>query len=1041
VNDSLRRLRDFFVSLRLTVALLVLSMVLVFVATLDQVNLGIWAIQEKWFRSLIVLWTIPDTSIPLPMFPGGYLIGAFLLVNLLAAHFYRFKLSWRKSGILLTHLGLILLLVGELLTGLWQEEFQLQLKEGETRNYAESYRSYELAVVDTTDPQFDDVVVVPDAVLARGESVQEPKLPFRIVTKAFFPNSALALRRAGDGSAPSLATAGAGPQIAVTALPLTYKQDEHNWPAAYVELVGPGGSLGTWLVSPQLSSPQTFTYDGHTWRIGLRPQRAYKPFGLTLLKVTHDTYVGTDIPKNFASRIRLTTPDGRDDREVLIYMNNPLRYGGLTFYQYQMDSEHGMSVLQVVRNPSWLLPYIACALAGLGLVVQFGIHLFAFVRKPAKAAATPLAAPATEAEPAGRGGALRRYLPLLVLLGGLGAIAASLWPAQNPTAFDTTGFGRLPVLVNGRIKPFDTVARTTLLMLQNRQRVGAPDRDFEITPDEWLLDVLFNGDRADTYPTFAIDSPDLLTLIKKSDDDLTIKYADPTKRVLALFGFLPSRYRRFSYREIEPHLEELERQARMVDGVEAGLRTAFQKAVVQLRANVVVYQRLKHSLVDPTSADFLGELIAFQNSLATGVAAVRAQEAGQPHDKAAAQALIESGRRFVRLSEVGYLLAVPPDRGEADPQGWRNAGSALLESFEAGAVNPHVLAYAGLAHTWRANRPKEFNEIVRLYGLELAKKFPTALGKCSAEQRFNTAEPFYLSAVLYGVAFLCAIVSWLCWPGALGRSAFALVALAWLLATVGIGTRMWLEARPPVTNLYSSALFVGWAAVALCLVLERLYRNAIGSAAAALIGFATLLIAHHLSLGGDTLEMMRAVLDSNFWLATHVVVVTIGYAATFLAGILALFYIGRGVATRSLDRGTADGLARMVYGIVCFATLFSLVGTVLGGIWADQSWGRFWGWDPKENGALIIVIWNAVILHARWGGMVRQRGLMILAVIGNIVTSWSWFGVNMLGVGLHSYGFMDAAFWWLIAFVASQLAVVAIACLPLHRWRSFETAG
>jgi ABC-type transport system involved in cytochrome c biogenesis permease subunit len=250
---------------------------------------------------------------------------------------------------------------------------------------------------------------------------------------------------------------------------------------------------------------------------------------------------------------------------------------------------------------------------------------------------------------------------------------------------------------------------------------------------------------------------------------------------------------------------------------------------------------------------------------------------------------------------------------------------------------------------------------------------------------------------------------------------------------------MWLEGRPPVTNLYSSALFVGWSAVGFCLALEYFYRNAIGSVAAGLVGFSTLLIAHHLSLGGDTLEMMRAVLDSNFWLATHVVTVTAGYGATFLAGFLALIYIVRGLFTASLDKATADALSRMIYGIVCFGTLFSLVGTILGGIWADQSWGRFWGWDPKENGALMIVIWNALILHARWGGIAKQRGIAALAVFGNIVTAWSWFGVNMLGVGLHSYGFMDSAMWWLVAFVASQLAVIAIAGLPLEVWRSFKT--
>ena len=167
-------------------------------------------------------------------------------------------------------------------------------------------------------------------------------------------------------------------------------------------------------------------------------------------------------------------------------------------------------------------------------------------------------------------------------------------------------------------------------------------------------------------------------------------------------------------------------------------------------------------------------------------------------------------------------------------------------------------------------------------------------------------------------------------------------------------------------------------------------------------------------------------------------VITLGYSATFVAGFLALVYVCRGLMTKTLSPGTAKGLTRMVYGIICFATLFSFVGTILGGIWADQSWGRFWGWDPKENGALLIVIWNALVLHCRWGGLVRERGLMNLAIFGNIVTAFSWFGVNMLGIGLHSYGFMDAAFRWIVLFTASQLAFIALGTLPLKFWRSFS---
>jgi ABC-type transport system involved in cytochrome c biogenesis permease subunit len=210
------------------------------------------------------------------------------------------------------------------------------------------------------------------------------------------------------------------------------------------------------------------------------------------------------------------------------------------------------------------------------------------------------------------------------------------------------------------------------------------------------------------------------------------------------------------------------------------------------------------------------------------------------------------------------------------------------------------------------------------------------------------------------------------------------------------------------------------------IVLEKIYRNGVGSMVASVIGFVTLIIAHHLMAQGDTLEMMRAVLDSNFWLATHVVCITIGYSSTFLAGFLGVFYVFRKAFDRSWNNKTATELERMVYGIVCFSLLFSFVGTILGGIWADQSWGRFWGWDPKENGALMIVLWNAFVLHARLAKQAKPRDFVVMAVFGNIVTALSWFGVNMLGIGLHSYGWMDKAFNWLALFIATQMAVIIL---------------
>lgn len=384
----------FFVSLQLTVVLLALSMILVFVATLDQVNLGIWAVQEKYFRTFVVLWNV--NGIPLPVFPGGYFIGGLLLINLVASHFYRFRLSWKKSGIFLTHFGLIFLLVGELLTGLWQEEFQMRIDEGQTRNYSESFLYNELAIVDVTDPEWDEVVAIPEERLARGDTIQHPKLPFQVKTQIYFSNAGLQMRNQMGpaqlaSGAPQLATQGVGTQIAVLPQAMTFKQNERNLPAAYVELIGPQGTLGTWLVSPMLTAPQRFEYQGRVFHLSLRFERAYKPYSITLLKFSHDKYSGTEIPMNFSSQIRLQTQDGSVDREVLIYMNNPLRHDGMTFYQAGFDNNDTTTILQVVRNPSWLLPYIACGLMTAGLLLQFGIHLFRFVSRP-RAAAKPAAA-------------------------------------------------------------------------------------------------------------------------------------------------------------------------------------------------------------------------------------------------------------------------------------------------------------------------------------------------------------------------------------------------------------------------------------------------------------------------------------------------------------------------------------------------------------------------------------------------------------------------------------------------------------------------
>ncbi len=369
----------FFTSLKLTVVLLLLSITLVFCATLNQVNLGVWGVQAKWFRSFFVWQDINGWKVPI--FPGGFLIGGFLLVNLVVSHVYRFKLSWRKTGITITHAGLILLLIGELVTSLYQQEFQMRLDEGETKNYSESPRFVELAITDVTGPDVDRVVAIPPDYLKTDDVIQRPELPFTVKPLAYYANTLIQMKDQAPNAPASGADRDIGARLAVTPTPVSYNDNERNLPSVLIELTGPEGTLGKWLLSPWLVESQRFDYAGHTYALSLRFKRVYHPFSLKLRKFTHDVYAGTDIPKNFSSRLGLLNPQTGEDREVLIYMNNPLRYDGLTFYQQGFDNNDKTTILQVVHNPGWMIPYISCLMLTLGLVIQFGISLYGFNRQ------------------------------------------------------------------------------------------------------------------------------------------------------------------------------------------------------------------------------------------------------------------------------------------------------------------------------------------------------------------------------------------------------------------------------------------------------------------------------------------------------------------------------------------------------------------------------------------------------------------------------------------------------------------------------------
>jgi hypothetical protein len=371
------RVVKFFTSLRLTVVLLALGLILVFWGTIAQVNLGLYKAQNDFFRSFFIYWTPLGYGLRLPIFPGGYLIGALLLVNLFAAHFRYYQPGKKQYGIVLIHVGVMLLLVGQLLTDVFSTESMMHLRNGETKNYSEASSHYELTVVDATEAATDKVIAIPGQRLVERQDINHPEMPFTIRVKTFYSNSSLS-EKSAPGYAEVQTTAGFGSNIWWKSLPHETETDRRDIPSGIVELLTPQGSLGSYLVSAFLTGSQELTHNGRQYQLSLRPVRVYKPFSLHLVEFKHDKYPGTDIPKNFSSRVRLQRSDTGEDREVLIYMNNPLRYAGETYYQASFDTDNQGTVLQVVHNPSWLTPYFSCVLVGIGLLLQFFSHIFNF---------------------------------------------------------------------------------------------------------------------------------------------------------------------------------------------------------------------------------------------------------------------------------------------------------------------------------------------------------------------------------------------------------------------------------------------------------------------------------------------------------------------------------------------------------------------------------------------------------------------------------------------------------------------------------------
>jgi ABC-type transport system involved in cytochrome c biogenesis permease subunit len=609
--------------------------------------------------------------------------------------------------------------------------------------------------------------------------------------------------------------------------------------------------------------------------------------------------------------------------------------------------------------------------------------------------------------------------PLLVLfvlgLFGLYALGSALStdvPPKKYNGFDLASLRVVPVVDGGRLKPLDTLTRTTL-RLNNGSEVYEDEEENKYPAIIWFLESISNDSDADTGT-----GPFWNTKAFKIDNDqirnvLSLPTRSGLRYTLNEFGS------KFKVLQVE-HDKALETPREK--------RDLYQEKLLEFYDRLTEFTRVSQLFVRAVPPKSPG---ADWESLG--------ERRKRCMDEAEDIAQQKTIAKF-DLNNTDFKVLAVEKRDEI--LRWRN--QARKQEYERlQEQDPELKPWLDLSKAYRAKDSETFNQTVSQLAGHADELSPKEQRSLKLEVFLNRFAPLYKCTVMYFAAAVLALVGLLLtgWSRQLSPpfrwASFALICMTFSIHVFGLVARMYIQGRPPVTNLYSSAVFIGCGAVLLCGILEIIRPLGIANVVGASLGFMTTLIAHGLGNGNDTMEMMQAVLDTNFWLATHVTMVTLGYVATYVAGFLGILFILLGICTPVLDRHAFKSLSGMIYGTVCFATFLSFVGTVLGGIWADYSWGRFWGWDPKENGALLIVMWNAVVLHARWGGLVKQRGVAVLAVFGNIVTTLSWFGTNMLGVGLHNYGFSNLGFWIMVgSFVAMTCMIVLGSAVPLRSWTS-----
>ncbi len=611
-------------------------------------------------------------------------------------------------------------------------------------------------------------------------------------------------------------------------------------------------------------------------------------------------------------------------------------------------------------------------------------------------------------------------------------------------------FATLPVQESGRIKPLDNVASYRLLRFNgirsiaitdtgksdgkplldpatSQPLVNAKGKAIKLSPMQWLLVCWFRPDIARAMPMFIVDNSSAIAELGLDTKAKRDRYAfNDLAAARATLMEKMSNYRELPVKKQSPE----------------------QRIIVQLASNFLDFEMtaghfdfIRSPLGDTPKAMPAGieastpeKPLRLSASLKHFVAALKT--GGPPMQQPWFRELGKSALGAMMSGNGELQLRIFPPTKDAKSDVWGGPGESIFKCFTDGS-EPSAEDSAWLAMYEDLYLALPDAGKFKTAATALKTKITTAAAArgegqwVALEEHSMKADYFFYGQWLFLVGLICVALTW---PSPLSKFAWVAKACAWLfigsataLVTTGIVIRCIIMQRPPITTLYETMLFIGTVGSLFGLIAEVLTRRGLGLLIAGLAGYACFFMAigFEASEANDSLQLLQAVLITNFWLATHVPMINMGYAASMVAAIVSMVYFVQRLFGK-LKPGNDDArfFTRMSYGFLGAGLFLSLVGTVLGGIWANYSWGRFWGWDPKENGALMIVLMTLAILHARMGGFIREAGLHCCNLVLGMIVIFSWFAVNQLGVGLHAYGFTDGTWPKIHAFWASQLLLI-----------------